>query len=154
MKPAEGARTEVSTIEVDGARVLVTLQISYDGVEYIGRLWFAENSRHGLGHPDRGQLAGRTKDEVIALALALSEQELTARYKRAMATKRRYLALRRVTDEILNKIRYLNRIAISMRAGLIDMEGAAQEIDLTEQQLHGLIRQLRDVAGVEDPAVP
>jgi hypothetical protein len=153
MIPAEGARTEVGTIEIEGSRCLVTLQISYDGVEYIGRLWFAEAGRNGLGHPDRGQFAGRTRDEVIALALALSEPELVTRYKRAMATKRRYLALRKVTDEILNKIRYLNQLAISMRAGLIDLEGAAQEIDLTEQQLHALIRKLRDVAGVEDPEV-
>jgi hypothetical protein len=38
-----------------------------------------------------------------------------------------------------------------MRAGLIDLEGAAQEIDYTEQQLHQLVRRLRAAAGVETP---
>ena len=37
-----------------------------------------------------------------------------------------------------------------MRAGLIDLDGAAQEIDVTEHQLHELIRRLREVAGLED----
>jgi hypothetical protein len=54
-----------------------------------------------------------------------------------------------VTEEVLAKIRYLNQVALSMRAGLLDMEGAAQEIDLTEKQLHDLIGKLREVAGVE-----
>ena len=37
-----------------------------------------------------------------------------------------------------------------MRAGLLDADGAAQEIDLTEKQLHGLIDRLSEFAGVED----
>ena len=37
-----------------------------------------------------------------------------------------------------------------MRAGLLDVEGAAQEIDLTEKQLHLLIDQLSEHAGKED----
>jgi hypothetical protein len=37
-----------------------------------------------------------------------------------------------------------------MRAGLLDVEGAAQEIDLTEKQLHALIDRLSSFAGVED----
>ena len=36
-----------------------------------------------------------------------------------------------------------------MRAGLLDMDGAAQEIDLTEKQLHELIDRLKSYAGVE-----
>jgi len=56
---------------------------------------------------------------------------------------------RKVTEEVLSKIRYLNQVAISMRAGLLDMDGAAQEIDLTEKQLHELIDRLKSYAGVE-----
>ncbi len=37
------------------------------------------------------------------------------RYRRALSDKRRYLKLRRDTDEILTKIRYLNQIAMSVR---------------------------------------
>ena len=36
-----------------------------------------------------------------------------------------------------------------MRAGLLDADGAAQEIDLTERQLHDLVQRLRYSAGVE-----
>ena len=69
---------------------------------------------------------------------------------RASADKRRFLGLRRTTAEILAKIRYLNQVAVSMRAGLLDVEGAAQEIGLTERQLHDLIDHLRTHAGVEE----
>jgi hypothetical protein len=36
-----------------------------------------------------------------------------------------------------------------MRAGLLDVDGAAGEIDLTEKQLHELVDRLRSFAGVE-----
>ena len=72
------------------------------------------------------------------------------RYHRAVAEKRRFHALRKVTDEMLAKIRYMNQLSISMRAGLLDMEGAAQEIEGAERQLHELVDRLRDAAGVED----
>jgi hypothetical protein len=36
-----------------------------------------------------------------------------------------------------------------MRAGLLDTEGAAAEIDLTERQLHEIIEKLKLHAGVE-----
>jgi len=51
---------------------------------------------------------------------------------------------------MLSKIRYLNQVAISMRAGLLDVDGAAQEIALTERQLHEIVDRLRALAGVED----
>jgi hypothetical protein len=68
-----------------------------------------------------------------------------------MAERRRYLELRKQTEEILTRIRYLNQVSISMRAGLLDRDGAAQEIDVTEKQLHDLVEQLRHAAGVESP---
>jgi hypothetical protein len=37
-----------------------------------------------------------------------------------------------------------------MRAGLLDEEGAAQEIELTERQLHECIDRLREDAGAEE----
>jgi hypothetical protein len=36
-----------------------------------------------------------------------------------------------------------------MRAGLLDSEGAAAEIDLTEKQLHEIVDRLKTHAGVE-----
>ena len=140
----------VATVEMDGRRYNVSVRITYDGIEYVGRLWFADEAWDDLGLPDRGALPGRSREEVIALAKRMSPQELIKRHRRALAEKRRFLGLRKHTDEILAKIRYLNQVAVSMRAGLLDVEAAAEEIDLTEKQLHGLIDTLSEPAGKEE----
>lgn len=143
---------EIATITADGRRLAVSLNVGFDGIEHVGRLWFAEEEWEDEGIPDRGVISGRTTEDVILAARALTESELQARHRRATVNKRRYLSLRAVTDEILRKVRYLNQVAVSMRAGLIDLDGAAQEIDYTEHQLHELVARLRDAAGVEEPA--
>lgn len=149
-KPVDDiVQPHVTTIEHDGKRLNVTVRIMYDGIEYVGRLWFSEDGWDDDGLADRGALPGRTKDEVIALARGLSVGELKQRYRRAVAEKRRFHKLRQSTDEILAKIRYLNQVAVSMRAGLLDVEGAAQEIAITERQLHDMVDGLRKSAGVE-----
>jgi hypothetical protein len=140
----------LTTLEHDGRRFSVSVRTTFDGVEYVGRLFFHEEGWEDAGFPDRGALPGRTRDEVTALAQRLTPQELLLRYRRALAEKRRYTGLRRLTDEVLAKVRYLNQVAISMRAGLLDVDGASQEIDLTERQLHELIDKLRLNAGVEE----
>jgi hypothetical protein len=146
----EITQPHIATIESDGRRYNVSCRVGFDGVEYVGRLWFADESWDDLGLPDRGALPGRTKDEVLVQARRLTTDELVKRHRRALSEKRRFHGLRKATDEILAKIRYLNQVAISMRAGLLDVEGAAQEIDLTEKQLHALIDRLSSFAGVED----
>lgn len=140
----------VATIETEGRRYNVSVRILYDGIEYVGRLWFADETWDDLGLPDRGALPGRSREEVISFAKRLTPQELVKRHRRALAEKRRFLALRKHTDDILAKIRYLNQVAVSMRAGLLDVEGAAQEIDLTEKQLHALVDSLKEHAGKEE----
>ncbi len=140
----------VTTIEMDGRRYNVSVRIIFDGIEFVGRLWFADEAWDDLGLPDRGAVPGRSREEVIAAAKRLTPQELIKRHRRALAEKRRFLGLRKQTDEILTKIRYLNQVAVSMRAGLLDVEAAAEEIDLTEQQLHGLIDALAEYAGREE----
>lgn len=142
----------IATIEHDGHKLNVTCRIAFDGIEYVGRLWFADVNLEDSGIVDRGALPGRNRDEVVALAERLTQPELALRYRRAIAERRRYLDLRRATDEILTRIRYLNQVAISMRAGLLDRDGAAQEVDITEKQLHDLVEQLRNSAGVENEA--
>jgi hypothetical protein len=139
----------VTTIDYQGRRYSVSCRIAFDGIEYVGRLWFADDAWDDTGIPDRGALPGRDREEVMHLAKRLSAAELVLRYRRALAEKRRFVGLRKVTEEVLSKIRYLNQVAISMRAGLLDMDGAAQEIDLTEKQLHELIDRLKSYAGVE-----
>jgi hypothetical protein len=53
---------------------------------------------------------------------------------------------------MLGKIRYLNQVSVAMRAGLLDEDGAAQEVEVTERQLHDLVTRLRFAAGVENAA--
>jgi hypothetical protein len=146
----DGEQPHIATLDVGDRTYNVSVRVVYDGVEYVGRLWFASDEWEEVGLPDRGAIPGRTRDEVVEAARRLTPDDLRLRFRRASADKRRFLGLRRATEEILAKIRYLNQVAVSMRAGLLDVEGAAQEIGLTERQLHDLIDHLRAHAGVEE----
>lgn len=140
---------EIATIQEDGRTFRVACRIAFDGVEYVGRLCFADAGHAGLELTDRGAIPGRTRDEVLALAQRLTAAELALRFRRAVTERRRYLDLRRLTDEVLARIRYVNQVSIAMRARLLDPEGAAHELDMTEKQLHELVMRLRLAAGVE-----
>ena len=139
----------IADFEHDGRQLSVSCRIAFDGIEYVGRLWFADKREPDMAIPDRGALPGRNRDEVVALATRLTPPELALRYRRALSEKRRYFELRKVTEEILAKIRYINQVSISIRAGLLDQEGAAQELDITEKQLHELVDRLHVAAGVD-----
>jgi hypothetical protein len=140
----------VAALTIDGKEIDVTLRVAHDGIEYVGRLWFTETAWDDAGIPDRAAFCGRTPEDSLVLAQRLTPDDLTHRYRRAVAEKRRFHALRKVTDEMLVKIRYMNQLSISIRAGLLDLEGAAQEIDAAERQLHEIVDRLRHAAGVED----
>ena len=140
----------IATIDYQGRRYDVVCRIVFDGIEYVGRLWFSIEGTDDPGHPDRAAIPGRTRDAVIAFAKDLTPQELTLRYRRALSEKRRYVLLRRVPDEILGKVRYLTQIAVAVRPGLLDEDAATQEIELTERQLHEFIDRLRQSAGAEE----
>ena len=86
---------------------------------------------------------------MIGDAQSLGDRELVQLYRRALAQKRRVHARRQLTVEVLENIRHLNALATSMRAGLVELDEAATEIDVTEDRLHELIDRLRNVAGVE-----
>jgi len=150
MIPTSSGHPYIRSIEHLGRRFDVTCRIGFDGIEYVGRLWFAEDGTGEHGLPDRASIPGRTREEVLERARGLAPRDLLLRYRRAVAEKRRFLRLRRETNEILAKIRYLNQIAIAVRDGLLDEEGASQEIELTEQQLHDCIALLRHNAGLEE----
>ena len=141
--------TVLSTLEIDERQVRVSLHTTHDGIEFVGRLWFAESIWKNSGIPDRGVFPGRTESEVLSLAERLRPDELIQRYRRANAEKRRYHGLRRLTMELLSKIRYQNQVALSMRSGLLDQDAATHEMQLTEQQLLELVKQARVMAGVE-----
>lgn len=140
----------VSDITVDGKDIDVSLRVAHDGIEYVGRLWFTETAWDDAGIPDRAAFCGRTPDDALTLARKLSAEDLVHRYHRAVAEKRRFHALRKVTDEMLSRVRHMNQLSISIRAGLLDLDGAAQEIEGAEKQLHDLVNQLRHVAGLVD----
>ena len=150
MAPTDSQHWHIASIEHQDRRFGVTCRIAFDGIEFVGRLWFAEEEWDDSGLPDRAAIPGRTRDEVLDLARRLTPAELGVRYRRALAEKRRFLRLRGVTDDILTKIRYMNQIAISMRDGLLDADGAHQEMELTEKQLHDCVERLRRSAGVEE----
>jgi len=139
----------ITTIEHDNKRLKVSCRIAFDGIEYVGRLWFTDEADATSGIPDRGALPGRNRDEVLAQAQRLTPPEFALRYRRAVSERRRFFELRKATEDVLQKIRYLNQVSISMRAGLLDQEGAAQELDMTEKQLYELIDRLKASAGVE-----
>ena len=145
----EAASPPIATIDHQGRRYVVTCRIGFDGVEYIGRLWFGPADGSELPMPDRSAIPGRSRDEVLTFAQRFTPHELLVRHRRAMAEKRRYLSLRRATDEIIAKIRYMNQLALSMKSGVIDPDGAAQEMLLTEQQIMDVVVRLKDYAGVE-----
>jgi hypothetical protein len=139
----------LSTIEMEGKPCDVSVRIAYDGIEYLGRLFFSDPAT-GVGIPDHGAIPGRTIDEAIQFARRLTLEDFTRRYHRARSDKRRYSALRKATDEMLMKIKYMNRVSINMRKGLLDAEGAKQEIELIQRQLHEMIDRLPAQAGLEE----
>lgn len=141
--------TPIGAITVDDQDVRVTLHTVHDGIEFVGRLFFAEQGWTNHGIPDRATLSGRAIDDVLALARDLRPEELAQRFRRAHAEKRRYHGLRQLTVEMLAKVRYLNQVGVSMRTGLLEAEAAQQELALTEEQMLTLVRQMKHLAGVE-----
>ena len=140
----------IATIEYEGRSYAVSCRVVYDGIEYVGRLWFIEDGWEDAGMPDRASLPGRTREEVLALASRMETDDLVQRYRRALAGRRRYLRLRKVTEEMLTKIRLMNQVALGQRAGLVTLEEANAEMDEAEIRLHELIGEARRNAGVED----
>ncbi len=147
--PSEGEELFVGEIEVDGRTYTVTVLVEFDGIEHVGHLWFSDaewNDDEGVR--DHGAIPGTTPNQILAHAQALTGDDLVARYGRAVAERRRYHGLRQITQDVLGQIRHLNMVATSMRAGLLDLEEAAAEIDSTEARLHDMIGRIRVFAGV------
>ena len=147
--PIESEELFASAVEIDGRMYNVDVVVEYDGIEYVGHLRFSDAEwDDDEGVRDRGTIAGASPNEIVARVRGLSPGDLAMRYRRALAERRRYHGLRTITQDVLGQIRYLNQVATSMRAGLLDLDEAAPEIDNTERRLHEMVGQLRLFAGV------
>jgi hypothetical protein len=140
---------QISTITVDGQKYYVSLRVGYDGVEHIGRLMFTDASTE-IFYQDHGGVPGISVIDAVRKAKEFTESQLEQRCHRALSEKRRFGKLRRATDEMIEKIKYLNRVAVGLEKGTIDREGGNQELDTVQAQLLDIVRKLRMHAGVED----
>lgn len=139
----------VTTTEIDGRTYSITVRVEFDGIEHVGHLLFRDAEwEDDDGIRDHGTIPGRTREDIQLIARELTNHELTLRHRRAVSERRRFSGLRMITQDVLGQIRYLNKVATSMRAGLLNVDEAAMEIASTEQRLHEMVGQLRTYAGV------
>jgi hypothetical protein len=139
----------IRSIMLDGEKYSVALRVGYDGVEYLGRLRFTE-ATSGVTYQDHGAVPGISVLDAVRKAKEFSETEMSQRCYRALSEKRRFSKLRNTTDEMINKIKYLNRVAIGLEKGMIDPAGGKQELDNVQAELLEIVKTLRLHAGVED----
>lgn len=139
----------IRTITVDDRKYSVALRVGYDGVEHVGRLWFTDLATK-VAYQDHGAIPGISALDAVRKAKEFTETEVEQRCYRALSEKRRFSKLRGATDKIIEKIKYLNRVAIGLEKGIIDRDGGKQELDQVQGQLLEIVRDLRNHAGVED----
>lgn len=144
----QSEEVHIATCEIDERLYSVAVSIENDGVEHVGHLWFTDEEWDDEGVRDHGAIPGKSTEEVLQHARALSTTDLTLRFRRAQADQRRNHGLRRLTEQVLENIRYLHKVATSMRAGLLEVDDAAAEIESTEVRLHEMIDQMRQFAGI------
>jgi len=140
---------QIRTIAIDGEKYFVSLRVVYDGVEHVGRLMFTEASTE-IFYQDHGGVPGSSVQDAVGKAKDFSEGEMVQRCYRALSEKRRFGKLRRATDKMLEKIRYLNRVAVGLEKGLLDSVSGNLELDQAQSELLDIVRSLRVHAGVED----
>src|SRR2546422_9424709 len=94
----------ISSITVDGKEYRVALRLAYDGVEYIGRVWFSDPSSDQMGIPDHGAVPGRTIAEAAEGARKLTPQDVGRGGPRGLAGKGRPIRPPRATEDNHTKI--------------------------------------------------
>jgi hypothetical protein len=140
---------EIRVIAVDGHKYRTTLRVGFDGVEFIGRLWFIDKADTELAFLDHGAIPAPTVEAAVRKAKDFSDGDLEHRCHRALGEKRRFGRLRRATDEMINQIKYLNRVVISLQTGMLEREGGQQEIQQIQNRILEIVRSLPIHAGVE-----
>jgi hypothetical protein len=140
---------QIRPITVDGQKFFVSLRVGHDGVEHIGRLLFTEASTE-IVYQDHGGVPGENVMDAVRKAKEFTETQLEQRCHRALSEKRRFGRLRRATDQMISKIRHLNRVAVGLEKGLLDPQGGQLELDQAQNDLLEIVKTLRLHAGVED----
>ena len=79
----------IATLEYVGQRYTVTCRVSFDGIEHVGRLWFALEDSAETALPDRAAIPGRSREEVLSLARRLTIHEIGQRHRRVHPPKAR-----------------------------------------------------------------
>ncbi|HEX9309809.1 MAG TPA: hypothetical protein VF887_03260 [Gemmatimonadaceae bacterium] len=150
MPPAPASSDhQIGTITIDGQKYFVSLRVGYDGVEFVGRLRFTDASSE-VAYQDHGGVPGTSVSDAVLRAKEFSQVEVEQRCHRALAEKRRFGKLRNATDKMIEKIKYLNRVAVGLEKGLLDPESAKLELDKAQNDLMEIVKTLRNHAGVED----
>lgn len=146
---SDSTEHKVRSISIDGTDYIISLKVGYDGVEYIGRLLFTDAATQ-IFYQDHGGVPGISVLDAVRKAKEFTEAELRQRCHRALSEKRRFGKLRRATDEMIEKIRHLNRVAVGLEKGTIDRDSGTRDLDKVQAQLLEIVRKLRQHAGVED----
>ena len=135
-------------IHVEGLqwRVMLRLRLE-DEAWWRGRLWFSESG--GTEVWDKEELVARTAEELLRQARALPTEDLFRRFRASYDERRRYFALRALMDDLLEKGRALNRIAVRVSMGELDPKRARTELDRLQLEMRALVDGMRDLAGQE-----
>lgn len=127
-------------------RVMIRLRLDKE-TWWRGRLWFSE--RGGTEVWDKQEIVSASAEDVLSQARALAHEDILRRLKESFDERRRYFALRALLDDLLEKGRQLNRIAVRVASGEMDRARAAHELDRIQQDMRTVVDGLRDVAGKE-----
>lgn len=126
-------------------RVMLRLHPENDG--WRGRLWFAESG--GTEVWDKDELLGASPEAVLQQARLLSAEDLIRRFRESYRERRRFFGLRAVTDDLIEHVRALNRVALRAAAHELDGPRVVREIARLQERMHFLVDGMRDVAGKE-----
>lgn len=138
----------VGYVHVEGLqwRVMLRLRLE-DEAWWRGRLWFSEAG--GTEVWDKEEIFGRSPEELLRQARATPAEDLIGRFRASYGERRRYFALRALMDDLLEKARALNRIAVRAAAGETEPARARAELARIQQEMQQLVNGLREVAAKE-----
>ena len=126
-------------------RVMLRLHREMDG--WHARLRFGQAG--GTEVWDTEELLGESPEHLLQRARSLPAEELIRRFGASYGERRRFFGLRAVSDELIEHVRALNRVAVSAAARELDGLRAVREIARLQERMHFLVDGMRDVAGKE-----